>query len=58
MKKFLLEESKGQSTLEYLIVLAVLIAAIISVAVAVLNPAIRDSMTRLGDAIRNAADQF
>lgn len=53
-----LSSRQAQSTLEYLIMLAVLIAIIVAVATTVMRPAIEDSMSKLGNAINTAADDF
>jgi Flp pilus assembly pilin Flp len=48
----------GQSTLEYLIVLVVIIAIIIAASQAIIRPAVENSLSKLGNAIEEAATQF
>ena len=52
MKKF----SKGQSTLEYVIILAAVVGAIIAVAAA-LKPKITDTYGSLGDKMQTKVDE-
>ena len=58
MRKNRKNRNKGQSTLEYLIVFAVIIATILLVTKTIIKPAVEDSMNHLGNAIRDAADKF
>ena len=49
---------KGQSTLEYILVLAAIIAAVAIAANTALTNGITKSMTNAGGAVENAADQL
>ncbi len=59
MRKISLKNNnKGQSTLEYLIVLVIVIAIIFTFARVAFREAIEGSLNNLGDNIKNAASQF
>ena len=49
---------KGQSTLEYLLIAAVVIAAVAIAATTIIRPAVDATMTNSGTAITNAAGQL
>jgi hypothetical protein len=49
---------KAQSTLEYLIGLAVIIAILVAVGRTIMRPALEQAMGKLGNAIKTAADNF
>ncbi len=49
---------KAQSTLEYIIVLSVIVTAILFGAVALIKPAVNQTVTSTGDALVQAANQF
>ena len=49
---------RGQSTLEYILVLAAIIAAVALAAKTVLNQGIANTMTNSGAAVENAATQL
>lgn len=50
--------NRAQSTLEYLIVLAVITAIIFAAATNIIKPAVDESMDKLGNVIKQAADEF
>jgi len=52
------KDKQGQSTLEYLVILAVVIGVIVYVATAIVKPSLVASMNKLGNAINYAADEF
>ena len=49
---------KGQSTLEYLLIAAVVIAAVAIAATTIIRPAVDNTMNQSGSAINNAASQL
>ena len=49
---------KGQSTIEYLLILAVIIAAVVVAATNLIRPAVTRTMDSSQTAIQNAADQL
>ena len=49
---------RGQSTLEYLLIAAAIIAAIAIAATALIRPAMTNTMTSAGDGVNNAAAKF
>jgi len=49
---------KGQSTLEYVLVLTAIIAAIVVVAMSVLRPRVNDSMTYVADQMNTAVHRI
>ena len=51
-------DRRGQSTLEYLLIAAVIIAAVAVAAGVVIKPAVTKTMDSSGGAINNAAAQF
>ena len=51
-------DRRGQSTLEYLLIAAVIIAAVVVAATAVIQPAVKNTMGSSGAAIENAAVQI
>ena len=51
-------DRKGQSTLEYLLIAAVVIAAVAIAASTIIQPAVATTMTNSGAAITNAATQL
>lgn len=51
-------QEKGQSTLEYILVLAAIIAAVALAAGTVLQQGINTTMTNAGGAVENAATQL
>ena len=51
-------DRRGQSTLEYLLIAAVIIAAVVVAATGVIQPAVKKTMDSSGAAIDNAAVQI
>ena len=49
---------KGQSTLEYLLIAAVVIAAVAIAAGTIIQPAVNQTLQQSGSAIQNAATQL
>ena len=50
--------SRGQSTLEYILVLAAILFAIIAVVGTQIKPATEQTMNEAGNAVKNAANKF
>lgn len=51
-------KNKAQSTLEYILVLAVIIAVIVAASRTIIRPAMEGSLNKLANAINEAADSF
>lgn len=52
------KDEKAQSTLEYLIVLAVLIGLMITAGRTIFKPAMSQALTKLGQSVVSAANSF
>lgn len=52
------ERKKGQSTLEYLVVIGLVLAAILGVVATAIKPRVQQTVTDSGDAIQRAANKL